>query len=120
MKIQSEYTTRATPQHNHLEELKLAFLAKKGRALMIEANVPIKLCYKVFSKAIYKTTLTYGLTSITIDGNKPTWFEHLFGENPTFLRFLRTWGEAGTVKIKTATTDVVQPKTYPCYTQHLI
>ena len=31
-------------------------------------------------------------------------YEHEFGKNPPFADHLRTWGELGTIKVKTATS----------------
>ena len=83
-------------------------MANKGRALIIEENVPIKMRYKVFCEAICTKTLADGLTAITVDGNTTTGFKHLFGTNHVFMSFLRTWGEDGTMKIKTATTPKLE------------
>lgn len=33
-----------------------------------------------------------------------TRYVHLFGENPVFVKFMRTWGKAGTVKVKIVAT----------------
>ena len=57
MNIKFKYIARATPHQDYLAELKLELLANKGRALMIEENVPIKLRYKVFCEAINTATL---------------------------------------------------------------
>jgi hypothetical protein len=49
--IEFEYTSRATPQHNHMAELGLATLGNKGnkgRALMVKANIPEKYRYHLF------------------------------------------------------------------------
>ena len=114
MNIQFKYTPRSTPQENHLVELILALLPNKGRELMIESNVPIELRYKVFCESINTATITYLLTAITIDEKTATRFKHLFGANSAFVRFLRTWGEAGTVKTKTATTPKLENRGVKC------
>ena len=56
-----------TPQQNHLVEMKMALLANKGVALIIEGNVLNKLFYKVFCEEINTATLTDGLTVIIND-----------------------------------------------------
>ena len=81
---------------------------------MIEANVPIKLCYKVFHEAINTATLTDGLTAITIDGKTATQLKHLFGANPAFVMFLSTWGESGTAIIKTSATTKLASRGVQC------
>ena len=47
-----EYTSRNSPQFNHLAELKIHLLCNKGRALMIRANVPTKYRYRCFVLAV--------------------------------------------------------------------
>jgi hypothetical protein len=37
-----EYTGIDTPQHNRMDELGLANLGNKGRALMVRANIPMR------------------------------------------------------------------------------
>eukprot|EP00957_Ditylum_brightwellii_P179146 13648377-Ditylum_brightwellii.AAC.1 len=39
---------------------------------------------------------------------------HLFKKNPTFAKHLRTWSEAGTVKVKKATTPKLTNKGVQC------
>eukprot|EP00957_Ditylum_brightwellii_P011177 846619-Ditylum_brightwellii.AAC.1 len=70
---------------------------------MIDANVPTDVRYKVCNEAIITATLTDGLTAIELDGKLATWYIHLFKKNPALAEHLRTWGEARTVKVKTAT-----------------
>ena len=109
-----EYTARDTPQQNHLAELAFATLANRGRAMMHAANIPIKLRYKVFKEAFQTATLMDGLDVINIDGKEDTRYKHRFGSNPAFADHLRIWGEAGTVKTKTATTPKVADRGVQC------
>jgi hypothetical protein len=102
--IEFEFTGRDTPQRNHLAELGFALLANRGRALMHRANVPINIRYKVWKEAFKTATLLDGLTVIKLNGVEATRFVHWGGENPEFAKYLRVWGEAGTVKTKTKTT----------------
>eukprot|EP00957_Ditylum_brightwellii_P119177 9091162-Ditylum_brightwellii.AAC.1 len=55
-------------------------------------------------------TLTDGLTAIELGGKFATRYMHLFKKNPTFAEHLHTWGEAGTVKVKKATTPKLENK----------
>jgi hypothetical protein len=104
-----EFTARDTPQQNHLAELGFAHLANYGRAaLMARANVPLNIRYKVFTKAFKTATLLNGLTVIKIGNQEATRrCDHWCGKNPEFSEYLRTWGEVGTVKIKTNATPKI-------------
>jgi hypothetical protein len=95
-----EFTARDTPQQNHLAELGFASLANKGRALMARANVPLKVRYKLFKEAFATATLLDGLMTVEVDCKLATRCQHFCGKNPAFVKDLRIWGEAGTVKIK--------------------
>jgi hypothetical protein len=44
---------------------------------------------------------------IGIYGTIATKYVHFFGSNPTFVNHLRTWGEAGTIKIKDKSTPKI-------------
>jgi hypothetical protein len=44
------------------------------------------------------------LQVITYNGVEQTRHEHFFGQLPSYIKYLRTWGEAGTIKIR-ADTD---------------
>ena len=49
-----------------------------------------------------------GLTIIEVDGLKKSRYEHIFKKKPKFVKYLRTIGEAGTVKITSDTTPKLQ------------
>ena len=112
--IKFEYTARDTPQQNHLAEIGFAVLANRGRALMADANAPLKERYLIFGEAFKTATLLDGLTVIDINGVKKTRFEHWNGELPRFVKGLRTWGEAGVVKTRTIATPKVANRGVQC------
>lgn len=105
--ISFKYTARNTPQQNYLAELGFAVLANKGRAMMYRANVPKAMCYQIFPKAFETATLLDGLVTVNIDGKILTHYKHFFCHEPRFIKYLRTWGEAGTVTLKKKTTPRV-------------
>ena len=105
--IDVEYTARDTPQQNHLAELSLAKIASKGQALMASANVPQDMCYRLFREAMTTATLLDNLMVVNVSGKEGTRFEHFTGKNTRFASHLRTWGEAGTVKLKTKATPKI-------------
>ena len=81
--------------------------------MLSKANIPMKMWPKVWTEAFKTATLLDGLVPIKVDGKLATKFEHWSSKNPTFAKHSRTWGEAGTVKIKTSTT----PKLEDCGVQ---
>ena len=112
--IDFEYTARDTPQQNHLAEIALAVITNRGRALMHRANVPYEMKFKLWKEAFRTATLLDGLTVCEIDGKKATRYEHWCGRNPAFAKHLRTWGEVGTVKVKTKTSPKLADKGKHC------
>lgn len=114
LNIQFEYTPRDTPQHNHLAELAFASIANKGRALMSAANIPMSVRYKVWVKAFDHATALDGLIVVTIDGLTATRYEHWYGGLPKWVKHLKTWGESGTVKVKTKTTPKLADRGIQC------
>jgi hypothetical protein len=111
--IQCKYTAAMTPHQNHLAELGFAVLANCGCTLMAQANVPIKVRYKVWKEAFKRATFLDGLTVIMIDGKMAMPYVHWCSKNPKLASHLRTWGEASIVKTKTRTT----PKMVDCGVQ---
>jgi hypothetical protein len=107
LNVKFEFTARDTPQQNHLAELGFTHLANYGRALMARANVPLNIRYKVFTKAFQTATLLDGLTVITIGNREATRYKHWCGKSPECSEHMRTWGEGGTVKIKTNATPKI-------------
>jgi hypothetical protein len=101
-----EFTPRDTPQYNHLVEIGFPTIRKQATALMNEANIPKAKRYKVWYKAYGTATKLDGLVPAEINGKTQTRDEHFYGKNPAFAKHLRTWGEAGVVKLKEKT----QPK----------
>jgi hypothetical protein len=58
----------------------------------------------VWVKAFQHATDMDGLIVTTIQGKTATRYEHWCGRLPKWVKHLRTWGESGTVKVKTDTT----------------
>ena len=112
--LEFEFTARDTPQQNSIAEVAFRTIANKGRALMTAANLPEELRFRLFAEAFQAATLLDGLMVVTVDGATKTRYEHVFGKNPEFARYLRVWGEAGTVKTKTATTPKLSDRGIQC------
>jgi len=112
--IDFEFTARDTPQQNHLAELAFATLASCGRALMHAANIPMAIQYLVWHEAFKMATLLDGLSMIELDGKSAMRVEHWCGKVPAFAKHLKTWGEAGTVKVKTMGTPKIADRGVHC------
>jgi hypothetical protein len=102
-----EWTARDTPQQNSPVEVGFSTLSGRARAMLQEANVPKKMRKLLMPEAVKTATHLDGLIPVEINGVLKTKYEHHLGVNPPFARALRTWGEAGTVTIKSRT---FQPK----------
>ena len=114
LNLDYEYTAHDTPQQNHLAEIGITVINQKGRALMHKANIPKKYRNKIFREAWLTAIDLDGLVVIKIKGKEATCYEHWCGKNPKFAKHLRTWGEAGTVKLKTKTTPKMNNKGKQC------
>ena len=114
LSVQFEYTARDTPQQNSLVETGFAHVLNKARALLIDANVPYLLRYKIIQEAVLTATKLDGLVTTYVDNKSQTRYE-LFGmKNPSFVNHLRTWGEAGVVKISSKTSPKLKNKGVTC------
>ena len=51
---------------------------------------------------------------VTVNGVTKTRFEHWYGSLPSFIRHLRTWGEAGIVKTRSLATPKINDRGVPC------
>jgi hypothetical protein len=94
--------------------LGFATLGNKGRALMVKANIPEKYRYHLFREAFCTATDLDGLVVIEVNGKRETICHHMFGKTPEWAKHLRTFGEAGTVKIKTDTTPKLHDRGVQC------
>lgn len=112
--LQFQFTAARTPQQNFLVEISIATLANRGRALMIAAHVPETVRYLLYNEAFMTATLLDGLIPIEVRGVTQTKFEHFWGELPAFANHLRTWGEAGTIKLVTERTTKVMDRGIQC------
>ena len=104
--IEFEYTAKGTPQQNSVVEKKFDTLYCRERAMMIAANVSLKMRYILFREAFETAAKLDGLTIIDIDGKKATRYIHWGNEIPKLVKRLRVWDESGVVKTKTVSHRV--------------
>ena len=114
LNLSFEYTGKETPQRNHLAEVGFSTLGGRGRAMMRNANVPLKIRYKVCKEALMTATRLDGLTVVSRGGKLATRYEHWMGAIPKFASKLRTWGEAGVVKIRNKGTPKIADRGVTC------
>jgi hypothetical protein len=109
-----EYTAARTPQQNSKVEVGFAVVANRSRALMTAANTPETIRRLIWNEAFQTAILLDGMMMVTVNGVTKTRWEHWLGKLPSFAEHLRTWGEAGVVKIRTLSTPKVADRGVPC------
>ena len=97
-----------------MAELGFAALGNKGRALLIQANVPFKYRFHLYREAFKTATDLDGLSLVKVKGKIATRYQHMFGKNPAWVKHLRTFGEAGTVKVKGKYTPKLSDRGAQC------
>ena len=98
MDVNFEFTAKATPQQNSKVETGFAALSAHAKAMMNGANVPLRERYKLFQEVATTATKLDWLTTINLNGEEKTRMEHYGFGIPKFSKYLRTRGEAGTIK----------------------
>ena len=99
LEIDFEFTARSTPQQNSPVEVGFATIGKRGRAMMIAANISYAMRFKLYREAYECATMLDGLVVIDLDGVSKTRLEHWGANLPNWTMALRTWGEAGVVTL---------------------
>ena len=112
--IEFQYTARATPQQNSLAEVGFATIMIKARAMMASANIPIATRYRMINEVLKTATLLDGLVVKTIKERTATRCEHEHGQLPKWTQHMRTFGEAGTVKVHTKMAGKVNDRGIQC------
>ena len=109
-----EFTTRDTPQHNHLAEVAIANITRKGRTMMIEAKLPDEMKYLLQHKAMETAAKLDSMVVVEVNGHYKTRCEHWSGEMPKFHGHVRRWGEAGMVKLSNDLTPKLNERGVVC------
>ena len=82
--------------------------------MMISANILFENGYKLFKEAFTCATLLDQLVLTELDGIKKFCIENWGNMLPRWATALRTWGEAGVMKIKTKTTPKLANRGITC------
>jgi hypothetical protein len=98
----------------------------KSEATEWYGDLPVTICHmegnttgdSKMTHVAYVPTSKFNLFSLmvvtTIGEKKATRHEYFYGKNPKWRKFLRMWGEAGTVKVKTKTTPKLADRGVHC------
>ena len=95
--VTPEWTPRDTPQQNRVEN-PIFVCCMRARTLQASANVPNDMKNVLFPYAYKCAFDCRSLEVINVHGVMKTRAEHFNKELPNFSKYLRRWGEAGTVK----------------------
>ena len=87
-----------THQQNLYSELGFTVIASKTRAMMNAAQIRKSKHFKLWSEAATTVTALDNLIPVTWNGITKTRYEHAGFKIPKFVKYLRTFSEAGIVK----------------------
>ena len=85
------------PQRNQIAELGFADVGGKARAMMVQANLPEEIKYKLCKECFNCATYLSNLAVATLNKKAVTRYEHFHEAKPYYANHLRIWGEAGAV-----------------------
>jgi hypothetical protein len=91
-------TACKTPPQNSYAELAFTVIAVKTRVVMNAAQIPKSKQFKMWSEAAMTVTVLDNIIPATWKGETKTQYEHAGFKIPKFVKYLRTFGEAGIVK----------------------
>ncbi len=95
-----ENTACRTPQQNSYAELAFMAIVAKTIVVMNAAQIPKSERFKLWSEAAMAVTALDNLMPVTWKGETKTRYEHAGHKIPEFVKYLRTFSEAGIVKDK--------------------
>ena len=105
LNIKFEYTARNTPQQSLFTKIAISTMVNRGRAILNRANVPEKCRAPLFRYAVTTATKFDLLLIVEFEGSWSV---------PKFAKYLRTWGEDGTVTTKTDSTPKPKDRRVHC------
>ena len=109
-----EYTARNKPQQSSFTEVAISTMTNRGRDILNRANVPEKCRAPLFRYAVTTVTKLDLLLIVEFEGIRAMRCLHRAGSVPKFTKYLRTWGEAGTVTTKTDNTPKPKDRRVHC------
>ena len=98
LSFKTEWTARNTPQQNTKLETAFTVITAQARSMLIEAQIPDGEHFKLWQEAPVTTTFLNNLVWVTVNGETKTRWDYAGHKIPLWVKSLRTFGEAGTVK----------------------
>jgi hypothetical protein len=89
---------RNTPQQNSKADTAFTVIAAQARSMLISAQIPDGEQFKLWPEVSVTATFLNNLVPVTVNGETKTRWEHTGHKIPLWVKFLWTFGEAGTVK----------------------
>ena len=93
-----KYTRKGMPQRNQLAKLGFADIDGKARAMMVQANLPEEIKYKLCKEYFNCAMNLSNLVIMTLNGKKVT--KQFYEAKSCYAKHLRIRGEAGTVSMR--------------------
>ena len=94
-----EYTDKGKPQRNQLAELGFVDVTGIASAMMVQANLPEEIKYKLFKVCFNCATYLINLSVVTLNGKTATKYEHFHEAKPCYAKHLTIWGGTGIVSM---------------------
>ena len=79
-------------------------MANRGKDMMNRLNLPEQFRTKLFQYAVIMTTKLDMLMIVEVEGSRAMEFMYCAGSVLRFVKYLRTWGETGTITSKPDST----------------
>ncbi len=93
-----ELTARNTPRQKSKAEMALTVIAAQARSMLIAAQIPDKERFKLWPEVVMTVTFLNNLVPVILNGENKTRWEHTGHKLPLWVKNLRTFEEAGTIK----------------------
>ncbi len=93
-----ELTARNTPLQNSKAETAFTIIVAQARSMLIAAQIPDKERFKLWPEVVMTATFLNNLVPVILNGETKTRWEHASHKLPLWVKNLRTFGEAGTIK----------------------
>ena len=89
--IIAECTGKGKSHRNHLAELGFADIIGKARAMMVQANLPEEIKYKLCKECFNCSMYLSNLAVVTLNGKAADRYEHFHETKPIYAKHLRIW-----------------------------
>jgi hypothetical protein len=96
--FKTELMVRNTPWQNLKAETAFMVIAAQARSMLISAQIPDGERFKLWPDVTVTATFLNNLVPVKVHGETKTWWEHAGHKIPLWVKFLRTFGKASTVK----------------------